>query len=315
MRVLNDIADRSAACLVSPTRKRGMIHPSLARRANGCGIGRAGCWFIGFVCLVSGAVADEPKKRDGPTVQVPYRLTDTKHVLVRAKLNGKGPYNFILDTGAPALYVSTAVAKKLGVEPDAKGWGTFDRFEIEGGVVIEKAKGKIDDPFQLEGMNKLGLAGVELHGVIGYNVLARYRIGFDFTKDKMPWTRLDFDPPLPEGIGGKGGVDAMSGIVKIMATLLGNQMEREIRYRGFLGAELAEKDGDPIVEAVLDGSPAKTGGLKTGDRITHVDGQRTKSVSEVRRAIGGAVADDTLELTVLRDGAKRSLKVQLGKGF
>ena len=55
--------------------------------------------------------------------------------MVRAKINGKGPFNFILDTGAPALFVATEVAKKAGVEPDKKGWGTFDSFEIEGGVV------------------------------------------------------------------------------------------------------------------------------------------------------------------------------------
>ena len=30
-------------------------------------------------------------------------MTTFQHVLVRAKINGKGPFNFILDTGAPAL--------------------------------------------------------------------------------------------------------------------------------------------------------------------------------------------------------------------
>src|SRR5271169_3535874 len=129
--------------------------------------------------------ADEPKKAEVEQFQVPYRLTIPKHIMVRAKINGKGPFNFILDTGAPALFVSTAVCKKLGIEPDKTGWGTFDKFEIEGGVVIPKAKGRIEDPFQLEGMNGMGLAGAELHGVIGYNLLARYRIEIDLTKDKM----------------------------------------------------------------------------------------------------------------------------------
>src|SRR5262249_61489440 len=99
--------------------------------------------------------------------------TELKHIVVRARINGKGPYHFILDTGAPALFVSTTLCKKLGVEPGKDRWGTFDRFEVEGGVVIEKAEGQIADPFQLEGMNRMGLAGVELHRVIGYNLLAR----------------------------------------------------------------------------------------------------------------------------------------------
>ena len=50
---------------------------------------------------------------------------------------------------------------KLGIEPDKYGWGTFNRFEIEGGAVITKAKGRVEDPFQLEGMNGLGLAGAD----------------------------------------------------------------------------------------------------------------------------------------------------------
>src|SRR5216683_4087456 len=163
------------------------------------------CAVVGLLCLVPPMRSEEKPKAEAKTYQVPYRLTVPKHILVRAKINGKGPFNFILDTGAPALFVSTAVCKKLGVEPDKNGWSMFDRFAIEGGVVLTKAKGRIEDPFQLEGMNGLGLAGAELHGIIGYNVLARYRMEIDFTRDKMAWTELDFEPKSPLGQGGKGG--------------------------------------------------------------------------------------------------------------
>src|SRR5581483_10123159 len=99
-----------------------------------------------FLLLATGPalVAEEGKKADSKTCRVPYRLTNTNHVLVRAKINGKGPYNFILDTGAPALFVSTSVCRKLGVEANKQGWGTFERFEIEGGVVLDKAKGRVE---------------------------------------------------------------------------------------------------------------------------------------------------------------------------
>src|SRR2546425_8947823 len=103
-----------------------------------------------LLALPSRLPAEEMKKSE--TFQVPYRLTDTKHILVRAKINGKGPFNFILDTGAPALFVATAVCGKLGIEADRGGWGTLERFEIEGGVVLDQVKSRIEDPFQLEGM-------------------------------------------------------------------------------------------------------------------------------------------------------------------
>ena len=118
-------------------------------------------------------------------------------------------------------------AKKAGVEPDAKGWGVFDEFEIEGGVVLTKAKGRVEKPFQLEGMNGLGLAGVELHGMIGYNILARYRMEIDFTKDKMVWTPLDYKPVEPEGHRRQGrrsgGLEIMGTLMKFLGVLAGRQ--------------------------------------------------------------------------------------------
>src|SRR5215469_10660781 len=119
------------------------------------------CLVPGLLGLAPPLRADEAKKLTPKRFEVPYRLTVPKHILVRAKINGKGPFNFILDTGAPALFVSTKACKKLGVEPDKKGWGTFDTFEIEGGVVLKNARARIDDPPQLDGMNALGLAGCE----------------------------------------------------------------------------------------------------------------------------------------------------------
>src|SRR5437762_771209 len=97
------------------------------------------------------AFADEKKetpKKEAVTYEVPYRLTDTKHVMVRVKLNGKGPFNFIIDTGAPALIMTEAVAKKVGGETK-DGWTTFDKLDIEGGVSIPKQRGVAVDMFQL----------------------------------------------------------------------------------------------------------------------------------------------------------------------
>ena len=193
-----------------------------------------------FLALAPPAFADEATKTEVKTYQVPFRLTNTNHVLVRVKINGKGPYNFILDTGSPALFVSTKVCAKLGVKADRLGWGIFDRFEVEGGVVIPKARGRVEDPFQLEGMNGLGLAGAELHGMIGYTILARYRLEFDFSKQnhKMGWTPLNFRPPQPLGPqgGAGGGMEMIGGFMKVFGALLARSrshrsFSRISRYR------------------------------------------------------------------------------------
>ena len=127
---------------------------------------------VGLLGLAFAPARADDKKDASPktpvTYEIPYRLTDTKHVLVRVKLNGKGPFNFIIDTGAPALILSEAIAKKVGAKTE-KGWTTFDKIELEGGLTMPNSRGVATDMFQLKGMNAMGLAGVELHGVLGRN--------------------------------------------------------------------------------------------------------------------------------------------------
>jgi hypothetical protein len=177
--------------------------------------------------LASAVIAAEPAGKK--TVEVPYKLTQPKHILVRAKINGKGPFNFIMDTGAPALFFTEAVAAKAGVKADEKGWGACETFELEGGLVVPSAKGRVDTPFQLEGMNGMGIGGAEIHGLIGYNILARYRITIDLSSDRMRWTPLDWKPDGPMGVRNQGGgsdagqtsLELMGSMMKGLGGLLG----------------------------------------------------------------------------------------------
>jgi hypothetical protein len=262
---------------------------------------------------------DDGNKTTAETFQVPFRLTETQHVLIRAKINGRGPYNFIVDTGAPALFVATAVAKQLDVSPDKNGWGTFQKFEIEGGVVVPNAKGRVETPFQLEGMNGLGLAGAELHGILGYTLLAKYRLEFDFTKDKMTWTKLDFEPPPPAGLMGKGGapggLDALGGIMKFMGRLLGKKADPDLRMRGFLGVELADVGGAIEIKAVLSNSPADRAGLKPGDRISHFQGKAVSNRAGLERQAAVLAPGQTARVTRVRAGNAEQVSIKLGEGL
>ena len=60
--------------------------------------------------LTMAALAPANPERDsavGTSYQIPYRRTETNHFLVRVRVNGKGPFNFLVDSGAPALYIAT----------------------------------------------------------------------------------------------------------------------------------------------------------------------------------------------------------------
>jgi hypothetical protein len=268
--------------------------------------------------LVALAVLAPLARCDTPTVQVPYRLTKTKHVLVRVKINGKGPFNFILDTGAPALFVAKKTAEAAGVTADKRGWANFDRFEVEGGVVFEPAKGKVDDLFQLEGMNGLGLAGVELHGVIGYNLLARYRVEYDFTKPKLAWTKLDYEPPPVSSIGGKSapaGLEMIGGMMKFLGGMMGIRANFAVQPRGFLGAELADANGVVVIRSVLARGPAAKAGLKAGDVIKRIGDDDVESAKDATRRLGRLPESEKSTFTILRDGSDREMTIELGRGL
>jgi membrane-associated protease RseP (regulator of RpoE activity) len=92
--------------------------------------------------------------------------------------------------------------------------------------------------------------------------------------------------------------------------------------RGFLGVEtqplndqLAEYFGAAgvLVSRVLDGSPADRGGLRAGDVIVAVGNETVETPADLRRAIRGMDPGHEADLRVIRKGAERTLRVELGE--
>jgi hypothetical protein len=289
------------------------------------------CWpFLALfaVCLAPPLWAGGPKgvdPRPAPkTYQVPYRLTDTQHIMVRVKINGKGPFNFIVDTGAPLLYVAVPTAKKAGLAVSKKGHEPviLDRFEIEGGIARHKIKCMVETPFQLKGMNAMFMPGEELHGILGYTVLAHYKMEIDLTRDKMTWTRLDFKPPLPQRLDvsdkekeGQKQLEQLGDFMKGMAWAMGRKPPPPPLPRGFLGMQLAEKDGSVVVEGVLPKTPAAAAGLKRGDRIRAVNGKDVSSSADLHQALARVLEGQEVRLTLGRAGESREVTVTAGEGL
>src|SRR5262245_13948646 len=56
----------------------------------------------------------------GQKAVVPFEMLPTNHMLVRARINGKGPFRLIFDLGAPITLLGNRASEDAGVvKPDA----------------------------------------------------------------------------------------------------------------------------------------------------------------------------------------------------
>ncbi|QDV37324.1 PDZ domain-containing protein [Tautonia plasticadhaerens] len=289
--------------------------------------------LLAIVALAASPAAEDGQQDEGRQIgrsfRVPYLLTETNHHVVRCRINGHGPFNLVVDTGAPALFLSEEAAAMAGLgRSDRNYFSRVDRLEFEGGAVLDDVQTRVEDIFQLVGMNALGLPGAKIDGMLGFNVLARYKLELDPTDDRMTWTRLEFEPEdLPDpgrrGNNAPAEVQAMSllgGVAKLAALFVGKQPEDTRIPRGFLGLELAETNGEVTISAVLPGSPAEGVGISPGDRLVRVLGRDVDSLEDARKAVARVEPGDTVTLRIApssggADVEARELTVIAGKGL
>jgi hypothetical protein len=256
-------------------------------------------------------------------VSIPYTLTDTNHILVRLKINGKGPFNFIVDTGAPVMILRVPAAEKLGLKPNSRGFANLRQLEIEGGLVLKHVQCLVDTPYQIEGMNAIGATGADLDGLLGYAVLARFRMQIDLTKDRMIWTPVNYMPPpfVSSRLSSRGPPDknedhleSMGGLLKVLGPLV-KPTDIEPKRRGVIGVELGENDGTVSVLRVLGDSPAEKAGILAGDRVISVNSKSVQSFDDAQNALAGTLAGQKASLVVQREQALLTLHLICAEGL
>ena len=74
-------------------------------------------------------------------------------------------------------------------------------------------------------------------------------------------------------------------------------------------ADTYDVKGGALINEVVEDSPAEEAGLKAGDVIVKMDGKRVDDISEIREAIQDKDEDETIGVTVLRDGSEKTFDV------
>ena len=141
---------------------------------------------------------DDPKRveslsRDAQT-EVPIRLAAPARplILVDVHANGRGPFQFAIDTGTSTTAITPAAARQLGVESSSVGAGTT------GGAPVDFFAGSLHS-FQLGGAKINNMAvivadffemlssvvGAKLDGIVGYNFLRNYKVVIDYPGETL----------------------------------------------------------------------------------------------------------------------------------
>ena len=142
------------------------------------------CLFV----VVSTHLADAQNKPE--VVEVPFTF-ERSSVIVQVKVNGKGPYNMLLDTGAEQCGIDLNTASELSLKLTPVGSGkVVATGKKENSLFLTKLP-----QIQLGSLTAKDLLavatdfskisqriGIPVHGVVGYNFLKSRIVQFDYPK-------------------------------------------------------------------------------------------------------------------------------------
>ncbi len=115
-------------------------------------------------------------------------------ITVKGTINGKGPFNFIFDTGASMTVIEKQTAEKLGLS--RKALATRNALGAGGALVattlaVESIKvGDVEAKdiqvgvLDLSNVSKCGCIG-DFGGIIGYNFVKDYKVLIDYPKQEI----------------------------------------------------------------------------------------------------------------------------------
>ena len=255
--------------------------------------------------VVDGASKLKVKLNDGRSFDAKLIGKDSATDLALLKVEGKE---------LPTLAFGSSDALRLGEWVLAIG-SPFDlQSTITAGIVSAKARqlGAIPNDFRIESFiqtdaavnpGNSGGALVNTHGeLVGINTLIKSQTG----------SYVGYSFAIPESIVRKVVVDLKEfGVVQ--RALLGVQFR--VVDQDFLdteGKELGIKDlGGAYVAAVVEGGAASEAGIRKGDVILDIDGVKIVEPSTLQEQIAKRRPNDTVKLSVKRDGKVKQFDVTL----
>jgi hypothetical protein len=129
----------------------------------------------------------------GKSTTVPFRLINN-HMYVEVRLNGKGPFEFLFDTGGSNV-VTPTLARELGVNPQGafQGSGVGEKSADVGLVKVERETiGGVhldNQVFAVISLESFGaVEGRPITGIFGFEVFKRFVVKTDYENNQIVLT-------------------------------------------------------------------------------------------------------------------------------
>jgi membrane-associated protease RseP (regulator of RpoE activity) len=261
--------------------------------------------LLGLLFAAAAQADEQPKPKP---VVVPFELLPSGHMTVMVKVNGKGPYRLIFDTGAPITLLNNKVAKEAGLlkgvpMPAFALFGSMGEAEVGvlevGRQKAEKVPAIVMDHPTVDAISQ---AFGPIEGIVGFPFFARFKMTLDYQAKTMTFVPSGFEPP-----------DVMRALMLAIVATAGNADPKVVAPAGQWGMvakESGDDEGGVTIQTVLPGSPAAAAGLKTGDRLLTIDKRWTDTLRDLFAAASLVKPGATAPVTIRRDGKEMTLKVK-----
>jgi hypothetical protein len=262
--------------------------------------------------------ADAPAKAESTPkpVIVPFELLRSGHMTVQVKVNGKGPYRLIFDTGAPITLLNNRIAKEARLLKDTQK-PLFSFFGNMGDVTVkelqvggQKASNVTAIVMDHPTVEAISRAFGPIDGIVGFPFFARFKMTLDYQAKTLTFVPNGFKPP-----------DVMKAMMAALMTGVsaGDDGPKILSPAAQWGMLVHKDDKDETegvkITEVLPGSPASSAGMKAGDRLLTLDGRWTDSIADLYNAAGNVSSGKSVVLVVGRGEKKVELKVKPAAGL
>ncbi len=253
-------------------------------------------------------------------VTVPFKLLPSRHMLIEVKINGKGPFRLIFDTGAPLNIVTSRLGAETGLAKKGSGGllamltGGLNTVEVAtmtlGDATAKKVTTVVMDHPTIKAISDAFAADYgTIDGIVGFPFFARFATTVDYQKKELTLSPREF----------KQG-DFLADLTKSLTDASENSgRAKVVGPAGLWGFALqkAKSDGEPgvTVSEVYEGTAAAEAGLKVGDRVLTIDGRWSDNVGDAHVAASLVKPGRKADVTLTRDGKPLTVSVTPVVGY